>query len=115
MSELLAGLKPAVLYRMLLVFDPAATPEAEVHGAMMEAAASWCASRQSPAPTVILDLSRIHARFGRASAAAGSRTALWQTFAAERGLQTLAADMTRAEDADRLRTILAGRPAAPKP
>lgn len=115
MNELLAGLKPAVLYRMLLVFDPAVTPEAEVHGAMMETALTWCASRQSPAPTVILDLSRLHERFGRESAAAGSRTALWQTFASERGLKTLAVDMARGEDADRLRATLAAHPDALKP
>ena len=108
-SEVLAAIKPAIIHRLLLAFDPSSTPEVEVHGAMMDAAASWCTSKQSPAPVVVLDLSRINRRFGRDSPAAGSRTALWQTFAAERGLRTLATDMSIPEDVDRICTLLSGQ------
>ncbi len=108
-SEVLAAIKPAIIHRLLLAFDPSSTPEVEVHGAMMDAAASWCTSKQSPAPVVVLDLSRINRRFGRESPAAGSRTALWQTFAAERGLRTLATDMSIPEDVDRICTLLSGQ------
>ena len=61
------------------------------------------------APVVVLDLSRINRRFGRESPAAGSRTALWQTFAAERGLRTLATDMSIPENVDRICTLLSGQ------
>ena len=108
-SEVLAAIKPAIIHRLLLAFDPSSTPEVEVHGAMMDAAASWCTSQQSPAPVVVLDLSRINRRFGRESPAAGSRTALWQTFAAERGLRTLATDMSIPENVDRICTLLSGQ------
>lgn len=108
-SEVLAAVKPAIIHRLLLAFDPSSTPEVEVHGTTMETAAFWCASKQSPAPIVVLDLSRINGRFGRGSPAAGSRTALWQTFAAERGLRTMAADMSIPEDVDHICTLLSGQ------
>lgn len=102
MNECLAGLKSAVVHHLLLAFDPAATPEVEVHGAMMETASAWCATRHSPAPIVILDLAQINERFGIDSPTAGSRTALWQTFAAERGLKTIAADIRSDNDVARI-------------
>ena len=105
-ETLLNTLPPAAEHRLTLVFDPTATPEAEVHGAMMEAARQWCIKHQSPAPVICLDLTRLLQRQGTDHPLIGSRTALWQTFAAERHLRTLSLNLKDAASQETLVTQL---------
>ncbi|MDY4163961.1 MAG: DUF2868 domain-containing protein [Sutterella sp.] len=91
-------LLPAQRRQLCLIVDPAATPEDEVHGTFIEAAARWCREHQSPAPAVIPDCASLRGRPGGADA----RLALWETFIAERHGIALPADLSRPEEREKL-------------
>ena len=61
---------------MTLVLDPAATPDEEVHGALLDAI-----REKSGAVTLALDFSELARRFSDAPAKLRSRRALWEHFA----------------------------------
>lgn len=72
----LAGLELRRRDRVTLVLDPAATPEEEVHGALLDAI-----REKSGAVTLALDFSELARRFSDAPAKLRSRRALWEHFA----------------------------------
>ena len=68
--------------RVLLVLDPTATPEEEVHGALIHALTS-----RSPNVELALDFSLLSTRFSETPERLQSRRALWEHFASENGVQ----------------------------
>ena len=67
--------------RVLLVLDPAATPESEVHGALIHAL-----TLRTPDVELCLDFSQLSARFSATPERLQSRRALWEHFASEMGV-----------------------------
>lgn len=72
------GLRPQDF--VTLHFDPAATPEEEVHGALVAAL-----RKAGGKPEIVLDFAELQTRFADAPERIRSRRALWEHFAAQRG------------------------------
>lgn len=92
-AQALAPLSEAGSVLLAIGIDPMATPEEEVHLAMLKKAAQWCAERRSPAPAVLLDTSEMAKRFGAESPSLSSRTSLWEAAASSCGCAAVAADL----------------------
>ena len=75
-----AGISPGD--RVLLVLDPTATPEEEVHGALIHAL-----TMRTPNVNLSLDFSQLSTRFSETPERLQSRRALWEHFASENGVQ----------------------------
>lgn len=105
-SEKLAELPPAATYEILLGFDPAGTPEEEVHGFVLEQAKNFCQTHASPCPVVILNLTPLLKRHGNESETIGSRRALWESFAHQHGLSAIAVDLDNEQAVESLRGTL---------
>ena len=74
-----AGISPGD--RVLLVLDPTATPEDEVHGALIHAL-----TMRTPNVELSLDFSQLTMRFSETPERLQSRRALWEHFASENGV-----------------------------
>jgi len=109
----LAGADPgADVDHILLLFNLAATPEAETHGAMVAGLERLIAERRSGATmTVVLDESAYARRLGGqagADARIESRRLAWQRVLAQHGVKPLAIDLESDVDAALVRRFEGG-------
>lgn len=68
-----------------LIMSISATPEEEVHGALLDALTENLNESASPAPLVLLDATRLKERHGQDAPLLESRTALWESFVSRHG------------------------------
>lgn len=107
-ADALSPLAEAGSVLLAVGIDPMATPEEEVHFAMLRKAAQWCAERRSPAPAVLLDTSVMTKRFGADSPSLSTRTALWEAAASSCGCAAFAADLSDEAGAKQAEEALEG-------
>lgn len=93
-SEKIASLPEATVYDCLIGLDPTGTPEEEVHGHLIDCVKGFCLHHSSPSPIVILNLAPLVKRHGSDSDKVGSRRALWESFAHQHGVSSIAVNLS---------------------